>query len=64
MGHDDGAENWAILASLMETAKLNGIEPQVWLADVLVRLVNLWPNNRLDELLPWIWVREQQRRAA
>src|SRR5262245_5316265 len=38
-GHDDGAENWAILASLMETAKLNDIEPQVWLADVLVRLV-------------------------
>jgi transposase len=63
-GHDDGAENWAILASLMETAKLNGIEPQVWLADVLVRLVNLWPNNRLDELLPWIWVRQQQQRAA
>jgi transposase len=63
-GHDDGAENWAILASLMETAKLNGIEPQVWLADVLVRLVNLWPNNRLDELLPWIWVREQQQRVA
>jgi transposase len=63
-GHDDGAENWAILASLMETAKLNGIEPQVWLADVLVRLVNLWPNNRLDELLPWIWVREQQQHAA
>jgi transposase len=63
-GHDDGAENWAILASLMETAKLNGIEPQVWLADVLVRLVNLWPNNRLDEFLPWIWVREQQQRAA
>jgi transposase len=63
-GHDDGAENWAILASLMETAKLNGIEPQVWLADVLVRLVNLWPNNCLDELLPWTWVREQQQRAA
>jgi len=63
-GHDDGAENWAILASLMETAKLNGIEPQVWLADVLVHLVNLWPNNRLDELLPWTWVREPQQRAA
>ena len=52
-GHDDGAENWAILASLIETCKLNGIEPQAYLADVLVRLVNLWPNNRLDELLPW-----------
>ena len=54
-GHDDGAENWAILASLIETCKLNGIEPQAYLADVLVRLVNLWPNNRLDELLPWTW---------
>src|SRR5580704_2109743 len=65
-GHDDGAENWATLASLIETAKLNGIEPQAYLADVLVRLVNLWPNNRRDELLPWTWAatREQQQRAA
>ncbi len=65
-GHDDGAENWAILASLIETCKLNGIEPQAYLADVLVRLVNLWPNNRRDELLPWTWAatREQQQRAA
>jgi hypothetical protein len=49
-GHDDGAENWAIFASLKETCKLNGIDPQAWIADVLTRLVNLWPNNRLDEL--------------
>jgi hypothetical protein len=34
---------------------LNDVEPQAYLADVLVRLVNLWPNNRLDELLPWTW---------
>ena len=51
-GHDDGAKNWAILASLIETCRLNGMEPQAYLADVLVRLVNLWPNDRLDELLP------------
>ena len=65
-GHDDGAENWAILASLIETCKLNGIEPQAYLADVLVRLVNLWRNNRRDELLPRTWAatREQQQRAA
>ena len=65
-GHDDGAENWAILASLIETAKLSGIDPQSWLADVLSRLVNLWPNPRLDELLPWNWAaqREQMQRAA
>jgi transposase len=65
-GHDNGAENWAVLASLIETCKLNGIDPQSWLADVLSRLVNLWPNNRLDELLPWTWAaqREQLPRAA
>ena len=65
-GHDDGAENWAILASLIETCKLSGIEPQAYLADVLTRLVNLWPNNRLDELLPWAWAtsRQQLARAA
>jgi hypothetical protein len=40
-GHDDGAENWAILASLIETCKLHGIDPQAYLADVLTCLVNL-----------------------
>jgi len=65
-GHDDGAENWAILASLIESCKLNGIEPQAYVADVLVRLVNLWPNNRLDELMPWTWAatRESCQLAA
>jgi len=65
-GHDDGAENWAVLASLIETCKLNGIDPQSCLADVLTRLVNLWPNNRLDELLPWTWSlqRDHLQRAA
>lgn len=63
-GHDDGAENWAILASLIETAKLSGIDPQTWLADVLTRLVNLWPNHRLDELLPWTWAAARQHQRA
>jgi len=59
-GHDDGAENWAVVASLIETCKLNGIDPYTWLADVLVRLVNLWPMSRLDELLPWNWAAARQ----
>jgi transposase len=65
-GSDGGAESWAILASLIETAKLNGIDPQAWLADTLSGLVNLWPNDRLDELMPWAWAaaREQVQRAA
>ena len=65
-GHDEGADNWAILASLIETAKLNGVDPQAWLADVLTRLVDLWPNRRLDELMPWAWAaaENQLKRAA
>jgi transposase len=65
-GHDDGAENWAVVASLIETCKLGKIDPYAYLADVLVRLVNLWPNARLDELLPWNWAdaRQTLQRAA
>jgi transposase len=54
-GHDDGAENWACIASLIETCKLNGVDPQTYFTDVLTKLVNLWPQSRLDELMPWAW---------
>jgi transposase len=54
-GSDEGGQNWALLASLIETCKLNRVNPQAWLTDVLSRLVNNWPNNRLDELMPWVW---------
>jgi transposase len=51
---DQGAENWACIASLIETCKLNGVDPQApCFADVLTKLVNLWPVSRLDELMPW-----------
>ena len=54
------------MASLIETCKLGGIDPYSYLADVLFRLVNLWPNSRLDELLPWNWgaARDHLQRAA
>jgi transposase len=54
-GHDEGAENWACIASLIETCKLNGVDPQAYFADVLSKLVNLWPASRLNELMPWAW---------
>ena len=54
-GHDLGAENWAVLASLIETCKLHDVNPEAWLADVLTKLVDNWPNNRLAELTPWAW---------
>jgi hypothetical protein len=55
-----------MLASLIETAKLHAVEPEAYLADVLTRLVNLWPMSRLDELMPWAWAmaRGQNQRAA
>jgi transposase len=57
-GSDKGAENWAMLASLIETCKLHGVDPEAYLTDVLTRLVNNWPNSRLAELTPWTWAAE------
>jgi len=58
-GSDDGAENWACIASLVETCKLNSVNPQAYFTDVLTRLVNGWPQQRIDELMPWCWVPER-----
>ena len=52
---DDGGARWAAVASLVETCKLNGVDPQRYLADLLTRLVNGWPQSRIDELMPWHW---------
>jgi transposase len=54
-GSDEGAENWAVIATLIECCKLHGVNPNTYLADVLTKLVNLWPNSRLAELTPWAW---------
>ncbi len=52
---DDGGARWAAVASLVETCKLNGVDPQRYFTDLLTRLVNGWPNSRIDELMPWHW---------
>jgi transposase len=55
-GSAAGGERWAILASLINTAKLHGVDPQTWLADVLDRIVSgRTKANALRELLPWNW---------
>ena len=41
--------------TLIQTAKLNGVEPMAYLTGVLTRLVNGWPQARIDELMPWHW---------
>jgi transposase len=53
-GSDRGGQRAAAMYSLIVTAKMNGIDPQAWLADVLFRIAT-HPAHRLDELLPWNW---------
>ncbi len=52
-GHDAGAQNWAMLASLIETCKLNQIEPHSYLTGVLTAIVNGHKQKHIDQLLPW-----------
>jgi len=59
-GHDEGGVHWGVVASLVETCKLQGIEPQAYLTDVLTKLVERWPMRRIDELLPWAWAQRQR----
>src|SRR6202040_6040 len=54
-GSDGGGEHWAIIASLIETCKLNCVDPHAYLTDVISKIVNGHPNSRIDELLPWAY---------
>src|SRR4029434_8687625 len=56
-GSDRGADRAAVMATLIMTAKLNDVDPQAWLADVLAR-INDHAVHRLQGLLPWNWARE------
>jgi Transposase IS66 family/Phage integrase family/IS66 C-terminal element len=66
-GSEGGAESWAILGSLVTTAKLNSLDPQTYLTDVLERIVSgRTRNHQLHELLAWNWkaARERAERTA
>jgi len=60
-GSDRGGARAAAMYSLIITAKMNGVDPQAWLTDVLARIAE-HPAKRLDELLPWNW--QQTNTAA
>jgi hypothetical protein len=53
-GSDRGGQRAAAMYSLIVTCKLNDVDPQAWLADVLARIAE-HPAHKLDELLPWNW---------
>ena len=53
-GSDEGGDNWAVIATLIENCKLGGINPHDWLSQTLTALANGYPANRVHELMPWI----------
>lgn len=54
-GSDGGADRWATISTLITTAKLNDVEPQAWISDVLQRMTDGHSISRVDNLLPWNW---------
>jgi transposase len=62
-GSDRGGERAAAMYSLIITAKLNGVDPRAWLADVLARIAD-HPASRLHELLPWTWRKAREAVVA
>ena len=64
-GSDGGAHHWAIVASLVASARLNGVEPWAWLTDVLERMVaGRTKAHELARLLPWAWRADQVEAAV
>ena len=64
-GSEVGAQTWAVLASLLQTCRLNGLDPYTWLNDVLERIVSgAVKNNELETLLAWNWKPAEPMRLA
>ena len=55
-GSDEGGDNWAVIATLIENCKLSGINPHNWLTETLTRLANGHPANSVGDLMPWTTV--------
>ncbi len=62
-GSDEGGRRAACVYTLIETCKLNQVDPHAWLAFVLAKLPD-HPDKRIDELLPWNWKAARDRAAA
>ena len=62
-GSDAGGRRAAIMYTLIETAKMNDVDPEAWLADVIARIAD-HPINRVEELLPWKWSKPSAQTKA
>ena len=52
-GSDGGGRTWATIATLLQTAKMNDVDPLAWLTQTLERIAKRWPISQIDELMPW-----------
>jgi transposase len=52
-GSEGGGETWATIATLLQTAKMNGVDPLAWLSQTLTRIANRWPAADIEQLMPW-----------
>jgi transposase len=62
-GSDEGGRRAAIIYTLIETARLNDVDPEAWLGDIISRIAD-HPNTKIDELLPWKWTRPGSQAIA
>jgi len=63
-GHDEGAQNWARIASLIATCKMNGVEPFAYMRTTLEAIATGHPHTRIDDLLPWVFPKAAVKAAA
>ena len=63
-GSKAGGERAAAIYTVIETCKLNGVEPQAYIADVIAKIAGDWPAARWDELMPWNWHRADEQPIA
>ncbi|MDK4718865.1 transposase domain-containing protein, partial [Rhizobium sp. CNPSo 3968] len=52
-GSEGGGRTWATVATLLQTAKINGVDPLDWLSQTLTRIAQGWPVSELEALMPW-----------
>jgi hypothetical protein len=62
-GSKAGGDRAAAIYSVIETVKLNGLEPQAYIVDVIARIAGNWRDARWDELMPWNWRPDQKQIA-
>ena len=60
-GHDAGGANWATIASLIETCKLNSIDPYAYLRATHEAITNSHPKSQIDDLMPWAFDKTSTR---